>query len=136
MKNMVVKFGGALISTIVFSIITFGLSDVIDSIDSIVNIGGDKATVFALIYFSLPLGGVTGILLTDRIFCGLDGYNPLGFVLGFILSSIVGTSISTVLLDRFGSFAFLIIYLVILITALIGYHLPQLAKKSGLGSEA
>lgn len=124
MKNIFMKFGGELVSTIVFSAMIFLLSDIIDSIDSIVNIGGDKASVFALIYFALPLGSVTGILLIDRMLCGLDGYNVLGFILGFILSSVVGTSLSIILLDRFGSSAILIIYLMILITALIGYHLP------------
>jgi hypothetical protein len=84
-------------------------------------LGGDKASVFAGLFLGLPIGGILGILLLDKIAFKTGGYNSIGIVTGLALSLILGGIGTLALLSKLGGSTFFIAPFLYVLLALVGY---------------
>jgi hypothetical protein len=84
-------------------------------------LGGDKASVFIGLFLGIPVGGVLGIFVLDKVVFKAQGYNLMGIAVGLALSLILGGIGTALLMSKFGGQAVFVAPLVFVIFALIGY---------------
>jgi hypothetical protein len=82
--------------------------------------------VFSGLFLGMPVGSLVGILLIEKCFNKVQGYNISGLLFGFLLSSLLGGFISVVLLDTYGSKKYFLIPFIITSFSMIGFHYKEL----------
>jgi hypothetical protein len=85
--------------------------------------GGDKATVFLIVFLGFPAGSTLAIVSIDKLLFGMKLANRTGVVLGFFLSCLGGIE-TIVILDKAGSKGIFLAPLIAAILALAGYSIP------------
>ncbi len=127
-KKLLFEFIGAILTSCVLSAGFLFLAKLIDILKLDINLGGDKASVFAVIFFGIPIGCLLGILVVDKIIFKYQGYNLLGISLGFVLCFLIGGIGSVLLIDKIGRSAVFFIPLIIIALSFIGYYIPIILK--------
>lgn len=130
-KKFVLEFLGALLLATAGSFCSVLFSDVISALKLNINLGGDKANVFSVLFIGMPIGSLLGILLVDRIFFKYQGYNLIGLCIGFVLCAFVGGVGSVMLLDEIGGSAVFFIPPLIIFLSFVGYYIPLLWARWG-----
>lgn len=87
-------------------------------------LGGDKASVFTGLFLGIPMGGVLGIFLVDKVVFKAQDYNMIGIAGGLALSFILGGLGTVLLMGKLGGQAVFIAPFLYVILALIGYTIP------------
>jgi len=86
--------------------------------------GGDKATIFLIVFLALPAGSIAAIMFFDKRLLGRKEANQLGMVLGFLLSFLGGIE-SIIILDQIGGKGIIFAPLIAAFLSLIGYSIPR-----------
>ncbi len=128
-KRILAELLGAIGFSVCLSIGIYYLSKWLEAIKPTLNLGGDKAGIFGVIFIGMPIGFLLGILLVDKIIFKFEGYNCFGIAVGFILAFLFGGIASVFLLDEIGKYAVLVIPLIILALSFVGYYCPLLIKQ-------
>ncbi len=84
--------------------------------------GGDKGTILSGLVFGLPIGGLSGILLAEKLVYKTQGWNILGIVLAVLLS-IISSVFGIYMMDKIGSYFIFLIPLLVTLTCLFGYNI-------------
>lgn len=126
-KRLIYQIIGAFIALLALTACFILLDKAVNAPD--LDFGGDKSSVFIVIFVILPIGSLAGIHLIDRLFFSFQGYNFAGIALGFILSILLGGIGGVLLLDKIGLFAVFFLPLIIVGLSLLGYYLPSMTRR-------
>ena len=120
-KVLIESLAGALAS-VVGVLLCAGLYNVSERLGYEIPFGGDKGFVLFPLLFGLPLGAITGTILTEKLIYRIQGWNILGVVFGIILS-VVGSFLGLVMMDKMGGECGLLIPFLVAIMCVVGYRL-------------
>jgi hypothetical protein len=127
MRRIILSF----ISSVILSIIGFmalaGIYKTLELLKVDVNFGGDKGNVFFCLFLGLPLGGISGILLIEKLVYKSEGWNILG-IGASVLLSLISIYLGIILMDRAGGEFVLLIPIVVGLFCLFGYKIGFLFK--------
>jgi hypothetical protein len=73
---------------------------------------GDKTDILSGLLFGIPLGGILGILLAEKLVYKTKGWNIIGTAMALILS-IIGCLFGLYMMDVLGSYAICLIPLLV-----------------------
>ena len=121
MKKLFAKLLAALIVSLRLSVVFYPIGSYLSDTLNFMDLGGDKAGLFFVVFLGFPLGSLLGFSLIDKLFYRAMGINILGIVLGLILS-LVGAFIGILLLDIFGIFAVVLLPIIVIVASLTGYQ--------------
>ncbi|NWF57632.1 MAG: hypothetical protein HXY45_22865 [Syntrophaceae bacterium] len=88
---------------------------------------GDKTSGLSGILLGIPLGGILGILLAQKLVYKTKGWNVFGTAMALILS-IIGCLFGIYMMDEVGSYVIFLIPLLVAMMCLIGYHFKVLFR--------
>lgn len=123
MVRLLSKFVSGLFFALLFGLSCYFLGSVLANELPNINFGGDKSGIVFGTFLGMPVGGLLGFLVVDKIVYKLETYNFLGLILGFTGSFLVGGIGSVKLLDTIGAKAIFLIPFLILSLSLAGYQL-------------
>lgn len=64
--------------------LSYSLTDILELDSFILNLDN---TIYSILFLGLPIGGLLGISMVDKLIFKSQGYNKLGIVIGFSLST-------------------------------------------------
>lgn len=127
MKKLSVDF----LSAVSFSVAGFfmfaGIHELLERYGIDIDVGGDKSQVFSGLFIGLPLGGIFGTWLSEKLIYGVPGWNLLGVLLSLVLSTIC-TYLGLVMMDRLGSGFIFTLPILIAVMCIVGYRIGIVLK--------
>lgn len=72
-KRLICQIMGAFVVLLTLSASFIFLDKVVNA--SGIDFGGDKSSVFVVIFVFLPIGSLAGLYLVDKLFFSFEGYN-------------------------------------------------------------
>ena len=112
------------VSSFVFQIVMLLIFALLYNSGLFLDFGGDKGEILGGIFFALPLGSLTGIVIVNKYYYKAKSWNLLGIGISMIMA-LVGGIIVVMLMDTLTGYVAFLSLLIIPIMTTIGYELTQ-----------
>jgi MFS family permease len=122
MKRMSVDFLSSLLFSVAGFLVFAGIYRVLERYGIDIDIGGDKSQVFSGLFIGLPIGGILGTWLSEKVIYGTQGWNVVGVVLSIMLC-LACTYLGLAMMDRVGTGFIFVLPVLIGALCVVGYRI-------------